>query len=102
MTEHNTERLLESMESGSSADPADAMAGVASLAIAINREIDGAQPQLATEGFFGDIGEKIKKWIRRLVAIVKEIATKWGALSYSIGVSLTGVSVSVEWAGPKA
>jgi hypothetical protein len=97
-----TEMLLDTLETKTFADEADAMAELTTAAIAINYEIEAAAAASTRAEFLGDLGDKIRKWIRKLVAIVKKIATEWGAISYSVGVSLTGVSVSVEWAGPKA
>ena len=47
------------------------------------------------------VGDKLRERIRRLVALIKKVATEWGAIHYSIGVSLEGLSLSVEWAAPK-
>jgi hypothetical protein len=97
-----TDMLLDSLETKSFEDEADALAQLTTAALAINHQIEAATADGVRTEFLGDPGDKIRKWIRKLVAIVKRVATEWGAISYSIGVSLTGVSVSVEWAGPKA
>ena len=63
-----------------------------------NHEIESA----GSDAFVTDgVGDKLREWIRRLVALIKKVATEWGAIHYSIGVSLEGLSLSVEWAGPK-
>ena len=74
------------------------MAALTSLGISINHELESAGSDAFSTD---DVGDRLREWIRRLVALIKKIATEWGAIHYSIGVSLTGLSMSVEWAGPK-
>ena len=94
----DTEMLLQQAEAAVFEDESEAMATLTSLAISINHELEAA----GSDAFVtADVGDKLREWIRRLVALIKKIATEWGAIHYSIGVSLTGVSLSVEWAGPK-
>jgi hypothetical protein len=95
------EYTLTTLENKEYADVDDAMAALVTATVSVNRAIEEDTAQFAPEGFVGDLGDKLREIIRRLAAFVKKIATQWGAISYSIGVSLTGVSVSVEWAGPK-
>ena len=95
------EATLGDLESSSFESEADAMAALTQAAIAVNQDIQQGSAEFAAEGFVGGLGDKLKKILERLFKFVKKIATEWGALSYSVGVSLTGVSISVEWAGPK-
>ena len=74
------------------------MATLTSLGISINHEIESAGSDAFTTA---GIGDRLRDWIRRSVALIKKVATEWGAIHYSVGVSLTGLSLSVEWAGPK-
>jgi hypothetical protein len=38
-------------------------------------------------------------YIRRAVEYIRKIANQFGAIHYSIGVSLEGLFASVEWSG---
>jgi len=98
MASTETEALLRLAEAATFKDEGEAMAALTSLGISINHELESA----GSDAFITtDVGDKLREWIRRLVALIKKIATEWGAIQYSIGVSLTGLSLSVEWSGPK-
>jgi hypothetical protein len=98
MASGDTEMLLQQAEAATFDDVGEAMATLTSLGISINHEIESA----GSDAFVTDgVGDKLREWIRRLVALIKKVATEWGAIHYSIGVSLEGLSLSVEWAGPK-
>ena len=97
-----SEMLLDGMDTSSFESEEDAAAALAEAALSVNQAIASSSSDLSAQGFIGGIGDKLRKIIKKLVAFVKKVATEWGAISYSVGVSLTGVSVSVEWAGPKA
>jgi hypothetical protein len=96
------EELLQRLESETFENEADAVASLVEVTIALNvdisDEIRGSGDSLVA---MGGISDKLKEIIKRLVALLKKIASEYGAFSYSIGVSLTGVELSVEWAGPK-
>jgi hypothetical protein len=77
-------------------DQVEAMTKLTTMVVAINSGLDS---EVAASG--GGLSERLREWIRKLVALVKRIAEEFGAISYSIGVSLTGVTASIEWAGPQ-
>jgi hypothetical protein len=97
--EGRVEALLQELGTRRFHDEADAAAALAELTIEVNWEIDrtlqsGGEPR-------GPGWERIREIIRKVYEFLKRVANEYGAISYSIGVSLTGLSVSVEWRGPK-
>jgi hypothetical protein len=75
----------------------DAATDMVELLIKTNLEIELT---LRQAGAAESPWDKLREYIRRAVEFIKKIAMDFGAISYSIGVSLTGLDASVEWSGP--
>lgn len=96
------ESFLDELQQSDFKDVGDAMGGLTAAIAAVNTEITSMD--VGTEGFLalGGKGDRIRNWLKRLWALVKKIATQFGAISYSVSIGFpAGVSVDFEWAGPK-
>ncbi len=95
------EQMLQELGSRRFEDDVEAAAAMVQISIAANLEIDEAI-QRGTGTTREPDWERIRELIEKALKFLKEFAAKYGGFSYSIGVSLTGLAVSVEWRGPKA
>ena len=89
------EAWLGELETRTYSSSEEATVDMAELVLRTNVEIE----ELRRAGTAELPWDKIREWIKRAVEFIKEIAKKLGALHYSIGVSLTGLSASIEWSG---
>lgn len=90
------EAWLGELEARTYSSSEDATVDMAELVLRTNIEIEQELRRAGTAELPWD---KIREWIKRAVEFIREIAKKLGALHYSIGVSLTGLSASIEWSG---
>jgi HEPN domain-containing protein len=98
--EHSSlEQLLQELESRRFADDVEAAAAMVQMAIETNLEIDRTLER-GNGTTRGPEWERLLELIKKVLKFLKDIAKKYGAVSYSIGVSLTGLDMSVEWSGP--
>lgn len=89
------ETWLAELDTGTYASSEEATTAVAEIVLQTNVAIQEELRRGTTELPW----DKIREWIKQAVERIKEIAKKLGALHYSIGVSLTGLSASIEWSG---
>src|SRR5215208_1906309 len=99
---HEPDVRLDSLVARDYDDEGDALAAIVEATAIINREIEmdyARARESGVEGFAaGDIGDRLRKWIKKLVEFVKSVARRFSALSYSISVSAPfGVSATVSW-----
>lgn len=81
-------------------DEGDAFAAITEAVSIINGEIAAQQARATMAGAEGlaPIGDVIRHWIEKLVAMVRAIAEQFAAMTYTIGVNWPlGVSVSISW-----
>ena len=73
----------------------EAAATMVELLVRTNREIE---IEVREPGTTGPGWERLREIIRKAVELIRKIAQEFGAVSYSIGVSMTGgLEASVEW-----
>jgi len=79
--------------------PGAALAAVTEATAIINNQIKAEQERSpGTESFAGDFGDRLRRLLEKLEAMLKKIAKQFAAMSYSITVSWQmGVSVTVTW-----
>ena len=98
--EHGSlEQLLQELGSRRFADDVEAAAAMVQMAIETNLAIDRTLER-GNGTTRGPEWERLLELIKKVLKFLKDIAQKYGAVSYSIGVSLTGLDMSVEWSGP--
>lgn len=91
----SVEDVIGKYENAQFGDEAEAIAALAEMTYTINKELGGDDAQTLTAE---DRGERLRKWVERLAKIAKQIAEKFGALSFSITVGFpAGVSVTVTF-----
>jgi hypothetical protein len=86
----NAETMLATLETARFQDSGEAIAEIAAVVSAVNRELEGEPDE--------DRIRKLREWVKRLHAGVKNAAQQVGAESFSISVGFPlGISVGVEW-----
>jgi hypothetical protein len=77
--------------------PSEALAAIAEVTASVNAQLASASQTYGVTG--GDVvPDRLEHWIERLSAVAADVARVFGALSYSVGVSIPGgVSVSISW-----
>jgi len=79
-------------------DPSAVLADAFALAAALDRKMTTDREAGPRDLRTPDVGEKLRKWLERLIEMLHAVARRSETASYSITVG-TGVSVSVTFSG---
>ena len=83
------DRIIDGLLKQSYDDPADGLGAIAEATCVINAEL----ATLPT----ADIGDRVRRWVRKLGELARKVATEFDASGFSISVGATGVSVTVNF-----
>jgi hypothetical protein len=83
-------------------DPYQKLAVVMAAAMEVNTGLTSQQPGTASMMISGNLADKLSKAIERFTKLLSDISRSLtGVISFSIGVSATGLSIAVNFSTPQ-